>query len=218
MLQFSRFPLVLFRSFLLLLAVCFSLQSCKVGEDDPGISFRSRDARLKANWKLATMEAAYEITSFDQNGQPVQTGINLNFDGYTLYTRFTTGGAVVADSAFGYSYQLKISDDGKTSYSSTMIYKNLIGVNSFGNDNWFWLNTDEKKSRVNLGNALQGPLTAGFPAIPNNISLSGLISDFAVDGLRNKELKLSFSKGSQQTTITGFQSIKVSGKLKFTSK
>jgi hypothetical protein len=41
--------------FLVMLAALIvipAFQSCKKGENDPAISFRSRDARLIGNWKL----------------------------------------------------------------------------------------------------------------------------------------------------------------------
>ena len=134
-----------------------------------------------------------------------------------MNTRNSVNGNVISDSTIGYSYQLTIDDDGETNYKNTYIV-GLAGFNSSGEDNWYWLNTDEKKSRVYLGMAVQGPLTAGIPFSPNSVALTTLVNDFAVDGLRNKELKLSFSKSGSQTSISGFQQVKVSGKLRFTAK
>lgn len=202
-----------------LLAVS-GLVSCKVGDDDPAISFRSRDARLKANWKLSSAQTNYEIRTLDPAGQPVLITIDSKYDGYDMHVITKINETIVSDSVFGYSYQMKLEDKGEITYDYTVIYQNLAGVKSPGADNWYWLNTDEKKARVYLGSALLGPLSAGFPALPNNqnLPLATRINDFKVDGLKNKELQLSYNKSLSQSSIIGFQQINASSKLNFVAK
>jgi hypothetical protein len=208
------------KTLLLVLGVALGLSGCKVGEDDPAISFRSRDARLKANWKLSSAQTNYEIRTLDPAGQPVKININSDYDGYDMHVITKVNETVVSDSVFGYSYQMKIEDKGKVTYEYTIIYQNLAGVKSPGTDNWYWLNTDEEKSRVYLGSTLLGPLTAGFPSLPNNqnLPLAAQITDFNVDGLKNKELHLTYNKSLSQSSIIGFQQVNASTKLNFVSR
>ncbi|HSI90340.1 MAG TPA: hypothetical protein VK927_04445 [Adhaeribacter sp.] len=207
--------LFLFFGFILLLS------GCKTGEDDPFISFRSRDNRLKANWKMTQMENRYEIRSFEPGEFPITTVIDAKFDGLDMQVQTYVNGSLASDSTFGFSYQMKLKDDGQSTYDYTIIYFGLAGLKSGGEDTWYWLNTDKKKARVYLGSALQFPTTAGLPlqAVPLlTFALGSLITDFSVDGLRKDELQLSFDKATQQTTATGGQQqLIINNKMSFKS-
>jgi hypothetical protein len=209
-----------FKNLLVIIAVCFSLAGCKVGEDDPAISFRSRDNRLKANWKMAEMNNRYEIRTFQPGASPVTTVIESVFDGYDARVKITVNGILVSDSTFGMSYLMKIEEDGKLLHETAQIQLGF-SIKSSGEDNWYWLNTDKKKARLYVGSALQTPLVAGIPVAPGgaNSNLNNLATDFNVDGLRNKELDLSYDKTLNQAALNGsFQQIILHSKLKFTSK
>jgi hypothetical protein len=209
-----------FKNLLAILAACLALAGCKVGEDDPAISFRSRDNRLKANWKMAEMNNRYEFRTFQPGVTPVTTIIESTFDGYDARVKTTVNGVLVSDSTFGMSYLMKIEEDGDLKYETAIIQFNF-SVKPTGEDNWYWLNTDKKKARVYLGSALQTPLAAGIPVAPGglNSNLNTLATDFNVDGLRNKELDLSYDKTLNQAALNGsFQQIILHSKLKFTSK
>ena len=210
--SFFSFPL------LLVLIVGLSLPACKVGEDDPFLSLRSRDARLKANWKLADMENHYEIRVINPGTEPQVTVIHSTFNGYDMHVRTALNGILLSDTTFGFSHRLMIKDKGKLTYENTLI-QNLIGVRSTGEDNWYWLDTDKKKARIFLGAALQFPTMAGVSQLPAGVVLpvGALFTDFTVDGLRNKELDLSYNKITEQVTFTGFQQITVSSKMTFKS-
>lgn len=209
-----------FKSLLVILVACFSLAGCKVGEDDPAISFRSRDNRLKANWKMAEMNNRYEIRTFQPGASPVTTIIESAFDGYDARVKITVNGALVSDSTFGMSYLMKIEEDGRLLHETAQIQFGF-SIKSSGEDNWYWLNTDKKKARVYLGSALQTPLVAGIPVAPGGINsnLNNLATDFNVDGLRNNELDLSYDKTLNQAALNGsFQQLILHSNLKFTSK
>ena len=215
---------LIFRSFFSLSTLCgliimLTFSGCKVGDEDPAISFRSRNARLQANWKLMGMHNAVEISSLDAAGAPGRTEIISDFDGSDLRVKTFINGTQVSDSAFGFNYQMMIQQDGKVTYENTLIFSGL-GSKSTGNDNWYWINSDHKKARVYLGSALQFPATAGIAPLQANATLpiSTLLTDFYVDGLRNKELKLSYHKSTAQTTLAGFQQISVSSYFTFQSK
>ena len=204
--------------FFMMLLVCASLAGCKVGEDDPFLSFRSRDARLKANWKLIEMVNHYEIRTIIAGQQPEVTVIHSDFNGYNLHARTSVNGIIVSDSTFGFNHLLRIKDHGDVTYESTIV-QNFIGIKSSGTDNWYWLDTDKKKARVFLGSALKLPAIAGIPQLSgsNLLFLATLFSDFTVDGLRNKELELSYTKTMEQVTLGGFQQITVTSKMTFDS-
>lgn len=216
----------LYRSFSFLHNACcilagvVLLAGCKVGEDDPAISLRSRDNRIKANWKMTSMENRFEFRTFQAGAVPVTTIITSRFDGYSMHVQTTVNNNQVADTAFGLNYVLKIKDDGELLYESTFI-QGGFGVKVPGEEAWYWLNNDSKKARVALGNALQAPMAAGIRTIPGglNLGLTGLAQDFQVDGLRKKELDLSYDKTTNQAGLDGsFQQVIISSKMEFTSK
>lgn len=203
---------------LFLIGSAFSFSGCKVGDDDPAISFRSRDARLKANWKMRTMQQVIEINSQTVGGVATRTQIQSDFDGNDLRVKTFLNGLQVGDSVVGFSYQMMLKDDGKVNYENTVIILQL-GTKSFGNDAWYWLDTDQKKARVYLGSALQYAATVGIPAQSNlSLPFSTLLTDFTIDGLRNRELKLSYQKNTSQTTLAGFQQVSITSKFVFDSK
>jgi hypothetical protein len=196
------------------------LGSCKVGDDDPAISLRSRDSRIKANWKLTQLDSRFEFRTFQSGSTPVTTIITSKSDGYSMHVQTTVNNTLVADSVFGINYLLKIKDDGKTIYETAFIQFGF-SVKSPGEDAWYWLNTDQKKARLYLGSALQTLLSAGIRTIPGglNLSLANLATDFMVDRLKSEELHLSYDKTTNQTVINGsLQQVVVSSKLQLTSK
>jgi hypothetical protein len=209
----------LFKNQLLILIACIVLAGCKVGEDDPFISFRSRDNRLKANWKMSEMNNRYEIRTFQPGTSPITTVIESTFDGYDTRVKTIVNGNLVSDSTFGMSYLMKIEENGELEHETALI-PSIFSIKSSGEDNWYWLNTDKKKARVYLGSALQLPLVAGIPIAPGgvNSNLNNLATDFSVDGLRNKDLDLSYDKTLNQATLDGsFQQLILHSKLRFTS-
>ncbi len=209
----------LFRTLFLLLSFSFAFSGCKVGDDDPAISFRSRDARLKANWKMSRLNNLVEINSLNPSGVPVRTEVQSNYDGYNMRIRTSVNGVLVSDSTFGYNFLMMLQDDGKLTYENSVIIL-VVGTKSTGSDNWYWISSDQKKSRVFLGSALQFANTIGLNSTQTSATLpfSTLLTDFNIDELRNNELKLSYTKSTGQTTLGGFQQITINSKMTFTSK
>ncbi|MBK0404671.1 hypothetical protein I5M27_16880 [Adhaeribacter sp. BT258] len=203
---------------ILVLLLGLIVSACKVGDEDPFLSLRSRDARLKANWKLGNMENHYEIRVINPGVEPQVTVIHSSFNGYDMHVRTAVNGILLSDTTFGFGHRLMIKEKGKLTYENTLI-QTLIGVKSTGEDNWYWLDTDKKKARVFLGAALQFPTMAGLSQVPQGVVLpvGSLFTDFTVDGLRNKELDLTYNKTMEQVTFTGFQQITVSSKMTFES-
>ncbi len=117
--------------FLLVMLSIIVIPSCKKGEDDPFISFRSRDARITAKWKLVN----YENQS--------------NYDGSST-TRVLNGSILtVTNSGGSYSYsyseELEINSDG--TYKITTIQDGDISTTT---SIWYWLNGTQNKTSIGL--------------------------------------------------------------------
>ncbi|MBI5219452.1 MAG: hypothetical protein HY958_11030 [Bacteroidia bacterium] len=119
------------------------LTSCRKGPDDPFISFRSRDARITGEWKLAK----YERSDIDKGSSLSNNRTyTYNFDG-TLMTetfsgKYYNGGYrdTTWTKTYSYSHTLTVNKNG--TYKSTRI-KNGNSDESEGN--WFWLDGYKNK-------------------------------------------------------------------------
>lgn len=83
--------------------------SCKKGENDPAISFRSRKARIVGDWKLDKGTNKYTSESFN---------VTTTFNG--------TSGTEVTNSItrnFTYIYELSFRKDGTFSYHSSQTFE-----------------------------------------------------------------------------------------------
>jgi hypothetical protein len=108
---------------------------CKVGPDDPGLTWASRDGRIIATWKLIDLDN--KIT--DVNGSGTQTTTST-YDG-SIATVTTAG------FTFTYSYALEmmIGEDGALQITET-----VDGDVTTVNDYWEWGNADKNKSTIVL--------------------------------------------------------------------
>src|SRR5687768_5366536 len=97
----------------IILVTLTGLTGCRVGEDDPFVSFRSRDNRLKGNWKMNQLENHLEIRTFEPSAEPSVTIIDSKFDGLDMNVKTYTNGNLVSDSTFGFGYQLQLEENGK---------------------------------------------------------------------------------------------------------
>ncbi len=124
----KNFSLVL--TLALLMAVSFG---CKVGADDPGLTFASRDGRLMGDWKLT----AVVDSTIDING--LGTFItSVSYNG-TILTRDTPFGT----STDSYALQVSIAKGGVLTSIETENGDVTTDVNY-----WEWLGTDKNKSQV----------------------------------------------------------------------
>ena len=108
-----------------------AVTSCKKGEDDPFISFRSRDARITAKWKLVN----YERQSNSSGGSSTSV---LNGSILTVTNS-------IGSYSYSYSEELEINSDG--TYKITTIQDGDISTSS---SDWFWLNDTQKKTSIVL--------------------------------------------------------------------
>ena len=164
-----------------------TLAGCKKGENDPGISFRSRDARIVGEWKLSSYEYSDETTTTIQSTTTVSsTKTTFSNGSYTTVKNPSSGGS--DDSK--YEYTLNIEKGGKATL--TVVETNPNGPNSteVAEGDWYWLDADKNKAKIALNVYVSGPIEyfdGGF---------------FDVDELRNKKLVLGYSM-ADKTSSTG---------------
>jgi hypothetical protein len=111
--------------------------SCKKGENDPFLSFSSRDSRITGKWVLTSSEFTSTNTSIN-GGTTVINVATTTFDG-TLQTTASGGNSNSISYAAEMtldkdgSYTTKVTDDGDVTEASGY---------------WWWLNDAKKKTRV----------------------------------------------------------------------
>ncbi len=113
--------------------------ACKKGENDPGISLKSRTARLVGEWVLKEMESNTTRT-YSAGGSSTET---VTFNGTTKTTTNSNGSTTST-----YSESIEILKDGtyKTNYkeieeSVTRIYE--------GNGTWAWVDGNKEDEYKN---------------------------------------------------------------------
>jgi hypothetical protein len=136
--NYSLFVLVI----LLFIGIIFG--SCKKGENDPAISFKSRDARITAKWKLAKIES----TETDLIGGNTMN-ITITYDG-TNYLKVTTmtGQPTETIIAAG-TYVMTIGKNGYLLWEENYSDGIITDVQS-RTGSWNWTVNDKNKSTVSI--------------------------------------------------------------------
>lgn len=112
----------------------FIASACKKGENDPFLSLKSRDARLKGTWVLK--ESTYEEID---NNELTNYKYTETFNG-SVMTVSETG---FSNYSISYSSEILINKDG--SFKKTVV----ADGDSYVNDgSWWWLTDNKKKTRV----------------------------------------------------------------------
>lgn len=97
--------------------------SCKKGEEDPGISFRSRKARLAGDWIVSTMEKSTTTKDSDLDGTK-QTAITIDGESYTKSeTPFGDNPETEVTTGTVSEYSYTFSKEGEYSYISDITIK-----------------------------------------------------------------------------------------------
>ncbi len=148
---------------ILILAVsAIMLSGCKKGENDPFLTFHSRDARLTQNWQLVSFIGT-KVETIDG----VETNIEYTFDGTTLYT---TINGVTASAT--YSFTMEAKADGEVFSSETSVPLDAIGANSQSTKTsfWYWGDDDKNKTAVymDLTGIFEGILVYDIPRLAYN--------------------------------------------------
>ncbi|MDP2176255.1 MAG: hypothetical protein Q8K70_10145 [Bacteroidota bacterium] len=173
------------RIFIIALALGL-LVSCKKGENDPGLSFRSRDKKIVGEW---TVES-FENYNLNQNGNS-KTEIKQTYSGLTITTTNTTGSQTnTAVGTTSYKGNLTINKDGTAVYTEVSTFTNSSTTRTF-NGTWMWGNSKKNKSELFLN----------FASFNSQLILA---QSFRIDELRNKKivLKENFTNIVSSTTTS----------------
>ncbi len=161
--------------FILVILSLIVIPSCKKGEDDPFISFRSRDARITAKWKLVNYESQSSY-----NGSSSTQVLNGS-----IYTSTNSSGSY----SYSYSKELEINSDG--TYKITTIRD---GETSTESSIWYWINGTQNKSGIYLNNDY----------IIDRLSHNDLIlrsesnSSYVIDGITSNSISKSIQTYERQ--------------------
>lgn len=163
---------LLISALILMLVVPFS--GCKKGEEDPGISLRSRDSRVEGTWKLSKIESTeteVDKTSTSTDTEITTTTITIAYDGTDITTttlvKDESGGTTesnITKIVDTYSVSVTINKDNTYTYNTSKTNKTsctadasdctpvttaFIGTyTDKDNGEWFWLDANDEQ--INL--------------------------------------------------------------------
>jgi len=160
------------------------LLGCKKGENDPGISFRSRDARVVGEWKVAN----YEINS-ESDFLGNITKNKEKFDGSKIVKEASLNGNPTNPPVDNntYSYKINIMKDGNVAIEDVTTSSVGLVTTKKSNGTWSWADSKKNKSRL-------------------QISVSGFANGiFDIDQLKNKELILKSSSSTSTVSSSPTQ-------------
>lgn len=191
---------------ILLAGFAFSFQSCKRGDNDPGLSLKSRTARLKGDWKLTDKSVTLsEATNVGSNTISSKTTTGNYAGGQeTVLINDVTGSNPVTTILRKYDFDITFDESGTYEYTFNVYrptgntvqpYINYVYVNT---GVWTWL--DQGKDKLGLS------LSSDFaPQIPDSLNPKTLFpymtdGSYYVDRLASSELVIKRS-GQLTTTV-----------------
>lgn len=203
-------------------AIAFSFSSCRKGEDDPFLSFSSRDKRIEGTWLLDNIT----LTNIEETVNEAPTGGSRTVTRTKTYSIDKTGAGTLTDvvvdngteqsrdvinvGAGNFSLDLTINADGTYSADDAIAYKAKGGNDlSFSNSavgGWTWGNADKKKSIISFNAE-----TAVDPENESDFAEAIMVGNFIIHGLNKEELKLEKkyeSSTSKNSSTSGGSSTK----------
>jgi hypothetical protein len=163
------------------------LESCKKGENDPFLSFRSRKGRVAGEWKVSSGSGS------STNGQGVSS--TWTFDGTTL-TQIQGSNPSTTPYTIEYTFD---KDGSFTQIDVTSVGQTTLTTTTSGTWNFTGkVGEDKNKDRIVM-RTLSEVTTSVNPASTSTITYTGddAPSDIMyIDQLKNKEIIFKF-KGSQ---------------------
>ena len=151
-----------------------AMPSCKKGENDPFLSFKSRDARITGVWNLTSVDAVYTNTTVNSGTITTNTS-TTTYDGSLMTNTWTSGGGGSNSS----SYSLKLTIEKGGTYK--MVETDDGNVSDF-EGYWWWLADNKKKTRIAFDD-------------DNN--------SFDIDQLKNKEMIIKSDTYYKDTDTSG---------------
>jgi len=172
---------------ILLAVLAFGFQGCKKGENDPFISFKSRDARLAGDWTLSGSESE-SISTTVSGGQTVVNTTTTSYSGGVATTKSGNNPATTSK----YNLKMKIEKNGQITVTmENFDSKGAATGTSEQKGLWTWGSTSKKKSCIHID--IDAPLSAMIGGV------------WMIDQLKNKEIifkKVDFKKSSTGSNST----------------
>lgn len=189
-------------------AAVMSLESCKKGDNDPSISFKSRTARLKGKWVLSGKQAIISTSSTSNSASLTSITVDGVYNG-TEESILINDAGVATTIIRRYVFDINFDENGTYVFNLNVLvpdpaisggFKTLLYVSS---GVWAWLDQGKDKYGLSLSNDFE-------PSIPDSLdpmtllpySISGA---YAVDRLASDELILKRSGSyttSEDTVVT----------------
>lgn len=196
-------------STILLAAFAISFQSCKRGENDPFISFKSRTERLAGSWKL-TAKQGTDVTNFiyPSSDSLLSATSVYSFNGSTGIEQVTYSSNSSASVIRNFQYTFKLDFDKKGDYKYDAVFYRPINGTDFltqvynGTGNWSWLDKGKEKVAINLFN--EGTI-AGLDTLDAQTSMPYQITnEYYIDRLTATEMvwKIHAQMSAQVDTLT----------------
>ena len=130
------------RIIMILMVVAFaitSLNSCKKGENDPFLSFKSRDSRITGEWKLTKIEGTSIQPNYTGSGSTTTT---TTYDGTTM-TRTISGQTTPITKK--YSLSITLEKDGSAKVNEVEDTETDVFTTR-----WYWLESAKSKMWINI--------------------------------------------------------------------
>lgn len=169
---------------LIILGLAFSMfMGCKKSENDPGLSFRSRDKKVVGEWSVTS----YENVNEDKNGNNTTKRVEV-YDGSKITLNTTINGTASTPfvTTTTYTGKLSIKKDGKCTYVETATNGTSTTTKTLEGD-WLWGDSKRNKT-VLLFTNVNGTLMQ--------------YSTYIIDELRNNKLVLKNVDNSETSNST----------------
>lgn len=170
-----------------------TLQSCKRGENDPTISFKSRTERLVGDWNLVAKQGT-EVTNIvvgNTDSLVSQSAVYALSGGTgkeTVTTTVNTNASTV--KTYLYTFAIQFKKEGDYTYNAVFFRptgsNNSITQSYTGSGNWNWVDKGKDKVALRLNN--EGSIS-GLDTLNANTSLPYSISnEYYLDRLSSKDM------------------------------
>lgn len=151
-------------SVLMLAAVAFVMPSCKKGENDPAISFKSRDSRMAGEWSLTKMSSEDKDVDVDVQTNNTSTTTTTTTVALENGTETTTVTEVQSNTATGYD---------NPTHTTTTTMKKTIDMVLDKDGNATVTSTSQWVSTVNTASGYTTACPSGFTGNPQTSGCNG---------------------------------------------
>jgi hypothetical protein len=197
------------KALLILVVVVMALPACKKGANDPFISFKSRDARITATWKLTAIdgtESDVSTTSGVTTNMSTTVTYNGSSETKTVVTTITGMPTQTNTTTSVFTFDMTLDKRGVVTYNATAVV--LSTTSSYtGNGSWAWLSNSKNRDAIMI--ALNGD-GAGVVGIGG---FMGIPAMYDIDQLKSKTLVL---KNKTEESTTGSTSSSKSSEYTYT--